>query len=57
MSAAVKREEQVQSLSKLGINVIQLDLSNEAAVNEAVLRNESVLEYQTYQTRLLTFLS
>ncbi|KAF2493074.1 NAD(P)-binding protein [Lophium mytilinum] len=40
ISAAVRSEDQVQALSKLGVNVIQVDLRNEAAVNEAVLRNE-----------------
>ncbi|KAI0149688.1 NAD(P)-binding protein [Hypoxylon sp. NC0597] len=40
ISAAVRTEEQVRSLSKLGVNIIQVDLSDETAVNEAVLRNE-----------------
>ncbi|KAI0837093.1 NAD(P)-binding protein [Hypoxylon sp. FL0890] len=40
ISAAVRTEEQVRSLSKLGVNIIQVDLSDEAAVSEAVLRNE-----------------
>ncbi|KAI1137283.1 NAD(P)-binding protein [Hypoxylon sp. FL0543] len=40
ISAAVRTEEQAQSLSKLGVNVIQIDLSDEAAVSEAVTRNE-----------------
>ncbi|KAI1414112.1 NAD(P)-binding protein [Hypoxylon sp. FL1857] len=40
ISAAVRTEEQAQRLSKLGVNVIQVDLSNETAVSEAMLRNE-----------------
>lgn len=47
ISAAVRSEEQAQSLSKLSVNVIQVDLSDEAAVKEAVLRNESALTCQT----------
>ncbi len=42
ISTAVRSEEQVQSLSKLGINVIELDLSDEVAVNKAIIGNESV---------------
>ncbi|KAI1428255.1 hypothetical protein F5Y12DRAFT_48146 [Xylaria sp. FL1777] len=38
--AAVRTEEQVQSLQPLGINVLQLDLQNEQEVAEAVLQNE-----------------
>jgi hypothetical protein len=34
-------------LSKLGINVIQVDLSNEEAVKEAVVSNESAFERST----------
>ncbi|KAI1087270.1 NAD(P)-binding protein [Rostrohypoxylon terebratum] len=40
LSAAVRTDEQAQRLSKLGVNVIQLDLSDEAAVTSAVLCNE-----------------
>ncbi|KAF2181555.1 NAD(P)-binding protein [Zopfia rhizophila CBS 207.26] len=39
--ATVRSEEQAQRLSKIdGVNVIQVDLSDEASVSEAVLRNE-----------------
>ncbi|KAI1392961.1 NAD(P)-binding protein [Hypoxylon trugodes] len=37
--AAVRSEEQVQSLSKLGVNVVQLNLRDEDAVKEVVLKN------------------
>ncbi|KAI0384227.1 NAD(P)-binding protein [Hypomontagnella monticulosa] len=40
ISAAVRSEEQVQKLSKLGVNVVRVDLNNETAIKEAVLRNE-----------------
>ncbi|KAI0881295.1 NAD(P)-binding protein [Annulohypoxylon maeteangense] len=40
LHAAVRTEEQVKALSKLGVNVIQLDLSDEASVITAVLQNE-----------------
>ncbi|KAF2803422.1 NAD(P)-binding protein [Mytilinidion resinicola] len=40
ISAVVRSEDQVQALSKLGVNVIQVDLSDEMALNEAVVRNE-----------------
>ncbi|KAL9071885.1 MAG: hypothetical protein Q9157_005311 [Trypethelium eluteriae] len=40
VSAAVRSEEQVQSLSKLGVNIIQVDVSNESAVKEAVISND-----------------
>ncbi|KAK4043107.1 NAD(P)-binding protein [Parachaetomium inaequale] len=40
LSTAVRTEEQAQRLSKLGINVIQLDLHDETAVENAVLGNE-----------------
>lgn len=33
-------------MSKLGVKVIQVDLSNEAAVKEAVVSNESAFTYQ-----------
>jgi hypothetical protein len=35
----VRSNDQVKALSHLGINIIQLDLNNEAAVMEAVLYN------------------
>jgi saccharopine dehydrogenase-like NADP-dependent oxidoreductase len=35
----VRSDDQIKALSKLGVNVIQLDLSNEAAVINAVLDN------------------
>jgi hypothetical protein len=35
----VRTDDQIKALSKLGVNVIQLDLSNEAAVINAVLDN------------------
>ncbi|KAH7016148.1 uncharacterized protein B0I36DRAFT_277426 [Microdochium trichocladiopsis] len=38
--ATVRSEEQVQRLSKHGIGAIQLDLHNETAAMEAVIRNE-----------------
>ncbi|KAL9083685.1 MAG: hypothetical protein Q9165_008413 [Trypethelium subeluteriae] len=40
VSATVWSEEQVRSLSKLGVKVIQVDVSNELAVREAVVSNE-----------------
>ncbi|KAI1448839.1 NAD(P)-binding protein [Annulohypoxylon stygium] len=40
LSAVVRTEEQAQKLAKLGVNVIEIDLSDEAAVTNAVLRNE-----------------
>ncbi|KAI2463184.1 NAD(P)-binding protein [Annulohypoxylon bovei var. microspora] len=40
LSAVVRTQEQAQSLSKLGVNVIQVDLSDEAVIIEAVLRNK-----------------
>ncbi|RWA07405.1 hypothetical protein EKO27_g7699 [Xylaria grammica] len=38
--AAVRTEEQVQSLQSLGVKALQLDLLNEQKVAEAVLQNE-----------------
>ncbi|KAI1114327.1 hypothetical protein F5Y14DRAFT_414650 [Nemania sp. NC0429] len=38
--AAVRTDEQEQSLQSLGIRVLRVDLSNEEAVAEAVLKNE-----------------
>ncbi|KAK7409299.1 hypothetical protein QQX98_008539 [Neonectria punicea] len=38
--AAVRSEEQVEILAKLGTNVVQLDVADERATKEAVLRNE-----------------
>ncbi|KAI1378883.1 NAD(P)-binding protein [Hypoxylon crocopeplum] len=40
ISAAVRTEEQAKSLSKLGVNVVQVNLKDETAVREAVLGNE-----------------
>ncbi|OKL63856.1 hypothetical protein UA08_01113 [Talaromyces atroroseus] len=40
LSAAVRSDEQVQSLSKLGVNVIQVDLGDETAVKEVVISNK-----------------
>jgi hypothetical protein len=45
ISAAVRSEEQVQCLSKLDINTIRVDLSDEEAVMKAVVSNESALGY------------
>jgi uncharacterized protein YbjT (DUF2867 family) len=41
ISAAVRSEEQANILSKLGINVLKLDLTDEKAVVEGLLRNNS----------------
>ncbi|RDW74800.1 hypothetical protein BP6252_05942 [Coleophoma cylindrospora] len=41
INAVVRSEEQAQELSKLGVNVIQLELSNESAVMTAVVSNET----------------
>jgi uncharacterized protein YbjT (DUF2867 family) len=41
ITATVRSAEQVQSLAKLGVNVIELDLNNEEATKKAVLNNES----------------
>ena len=41
ISAAVRSEEQAKALSKLGINVLQLDLTDEKAVVESLLRHDS----------------
>ncbi|KAI8623861.1 NAD(P)-binding protein [Xylariaceae sp. FL1651] len=38
--AVARTEEQVRSLSSLGVNVLQFDLHEEQAVTEAVVRNE-----------------
>ncbi|MCJ1457103.1 hypothetical protein MMC28_007469 [Mycoblastus sanguinarius] len=40
MSAAVRSEEQAKTLSKLGINVLQLDLTDEKAVVESLLHHD-----------------
>ena len=40
--AAVRSEEQAKSLSKLGINVLQLDLTDENAVLETVVGHDSM---------------
>jgi uncharacterized protein YbjT (DUF2867 family) len=39
ISAAVRSEEQANILSKLGINVLKLDLTDEKAVVEGLLSN------------------
>ena len=39
--AAVRSEEQAKSLSELGINVLQLDLTDEEAVVESLSRQNS----------------
>jgi hypothetical protein len=41
INAAVRSEEQAKALSKLGINVLQLDLTDEKAVVESLLRHDS----------------
>lgn len=41
ISATVRSTEQAEALSKLGINVLQLNLTNENAVVESVLRHKS----------------
>ncbi|KAJ4221146.1 hypothetical protein NW759_007215 [Fusarium solani] len=38
--AAVRAQDQVESVSKLGIDAVNVDLNDKAAVEEAVLRNE-----------------
>ncbi|KAF2794396.1 NAD(P)-binding protein [Melanomma pulvis-pyrius CBS 109.77] len=40
ISAAVRSEKQAEAISKLGINVFQLDLSDESAVVESLLRHD-----------------
>ena len=44
--AVVRSDEQVQSLLKLGVNVIQTDLSDEKAVVDAVLLYKSIYTIQ-----------
>ena len=39
--AAVRADEQVQALSKLGVSVVKLDLDNEADVNKFILEHKS----------------
>lgn len=39
--AAVRSPEQAESLSKLDVNVVQLDLSDQAAVARYILSNDS----------------
>lgn len=41
ITAAVRSADQAAKVAKLGINVIQLDITNAKAVNEAVIGNES----------------
>jgi len=41
ISASVRSAEQAEALSKLGVNVFRLDLSDEHAVTETVLDNNS----------------
>ena len=41
--AAVRSEEQAKAISKSGLNVIQLDLSDEKAVLEILLKHESMI--------------
>lgn len=40
--AAVRSEEQAAALKKLGINVLQVDLTDEKAVIESILRYNSM---------------
>ncbi|PVH74920.1 NAD(P)-binding protein [Cadophora sp. DSE1049] len=47
ISAAVRTPEQVQALAKLGVNVIQVDLTDEAAVLKAALDNQIDLVVHT----------
>jgi len=51
ITAPVRTEEQVENLSKLGINAIHADLSDEAAITKAVLTNESEFIYPGYQIK------
>ncbi|KAF2877675.1 hypothetical protein BDV95DRAFT_602040 [Massariosphaeria phaeospora] len=40
LHAAVRSDEQVQALSKLGINIVKVDLDDEGAVRDVVLNNK-----------------
>jgi uncharacterized protein YbjT (DUF2867 family) len=54
ISAAVRSQEQAEALSKLGINVIRLDLGDEEAVIAAILRNDSLQSSQAIHRESLT---
>ena len=41
--AVVRTKEQVEALSQLGVNVLNMDLNSKAEVIEAVVRNESTI--------------
>lgn len=51
--ATVRTEEQAQRLSTLGIKVIRLELSDEAAVTEAILGDEGELRHQDLRDSIL----
>ncbi|KAI4863797.1 NAD(P)-binding protein [Hypoxylon rubiginosum] len=51
ISAAVRSEEQAQSLSKLGVNVVRVDLRDEAAISEVILHNEIDIVVHTASSR------
>ena len=53
ISAAVRSEEQAQALSRLGINVLQLDLTSEKDVVETLLRHKSTQHPQLDLSRLV----
>ncbi|KAM6506010.1 hypothetical protein FSOLCH5_014189 [Fusarium solani] len=52
--AAVRAQDQVESVSKLGIDAVNVDLNDKAAVEEAVLRNESMCCPGIFKIRILT---
>lgn len=45
--AAARSDEQVKSVSKLGINVLQVDLTDEKSVLDGIVRNESMYNSRT----------
>lgn len=43
LSTTIRSTEQANALSKLGMNVFQVDLNDEASLTDVVVRNESEL--------------
>ena len=43
--AAVRSEEQAKAISSLGVNVLQLDLADETAVTNTLLKYESMCKH------------
>ncbi len=52
--AVVRSDDQVKALSKLGVKVVQFDLSDEQRALDIIVSNDSAITHRAYRNKGLT---